>query len=53
MNENFLYRISYAVYGAEIIKKKLETPDGTFKLLYDVACLLRKHLKVIRNVTHA
>lgn len=44
-----LCRISYAVYGALIIKKKLKPSSSRFKLLYDVACLLRKHLKVTEH----
>lgn len=40
-----LYRISYVVYALELLKDQ-STTEKKVLLLYDVACLLKRHLQV-------
>ena len=40
-----LYRISYVVYALELLKDR-STAQEKVKLLYDVACLLKRHSQV-------
>ena len=44
-----LYRISYVVYALELLKDR-STAQEKVKLLYDVACLLKRHLQVYAHV---
>lgn len=46
-----LYRISYVVYALERLKDRSTTQEKVM-LLYDVACLLKRHLQVHTCVVH-
>ena len=41
---SYPYRIAYSVYLLEKLKEMY--PDHTIQLMYDIACVLVKHLKV-------
>ena len=46
----WLYRISYAVFLMKKLKELF--PNNNVQLMYDVACLLHKHIEVLETGLH-